>query len=185
MINIYLIFLEKFTIDKNKKIQHRELLEKENLTKLNWKIIVDEKNSSSANQFFDSLSRCSARMGVIVERPIIEKITSRSVEGVINEMRNMRLNNELKIIVVLLSNFSQSHYNQIKTYLNTEVGTPSQVVKIENLSKNLSYFSNILMQIMVKMGGRLFKINFMKNLYNEKYVNYFLIIKNNNLLNLI
>jgi hypothetical protein len=105
-------------------------------------------------------------MGISIERPQIERVTSRSAEGVINEMRNMKLNGELKIVVIILNRFSETHYKQIKYYLNTEVGTPSQVVKMENLSKNLSYFTNVLCQMIVKMGGRLFQINFMKNLYS-------------------
>jgi len=143
-------------------------LEKENLTRNNWKIIVDERNTASANQFFESLSRCSGRMGVTVERPIIETVSARSAEGVVNDLKNLKLNNELKILVILLNRQSESHYGQIKNYLNSEVGTPSQVVKIENLSRNLSYFTNVLLQMIVKMGGKLFKINFSDNLY--KYV---------------
>lgn len=157
--------LEKLRVDK--KIQYQDLIEKESLTSRNWKIIVDDKNQSSANQLYESLCKCSGRMGISIERPQIERVSARSVEGFINEMKNMKLNGELKILVIILNRFSESHYKQIKYYLNTEVGTPSQVVKMENLSKNLSYFTNVLCQMMVKMGGRLFKINFMNNLYAQ------------------
>jgi len=164
-LNLNLNKLGKVRVEK--KIQYQDLIEKENLTRRNWKIIVDERNQSSANQLYDNLCKCSGRMGISLERPEIEKVSARSAEGVIGELRNMKLNNDLKMIVIILNRSSESHYKQIKYYLNTEVGTPSQVVKMENLSKNLSYFTNVLCQIMVKMGGRLFKINFMRNLYNE------------------
>jgi len=114
-------------------------------------------------------------MGVSVERPEIETVSSRSADGFISEMRKMRLNTNLKIIVIILNKFSESHYKSIKNYLNTEVGTPSQVVKAENLSKNLSYFTNVLCQMIVKMGGKLFKINFMKNLYQEVKLSFIIL----------
>lgn len=120
-----------------------------------------------ANQFVDSLSRCCGRIGVRVEKPEIERVNSRNADGFVNEMRNMHLNSHLKIILIILDKFSENNYKKIKTYLNTEVGTPSQVVKAENLSKNLSYFTNVLVQMVVKMGGILFKINMTNNLYTS------------------
>lgn len=162
----------------DKKIQYKELIEKENLTRRNWKIIVDDKNLTAANQLYENLCKCSGRMGISLERPEIERVSARSAEGFINEMKNMKLNNELRIVVIILNRFSESHYKQIKYYLNTEVGTPSQVVKAENLSKNLSYFTNVLCQMIVKMGGRLFKINFNDQLYKKVNNKLILILLN-------
>ena len=96
---------------------------------------------------------------------MVEVISSRSAEGFISEMENMNLNSELKLILIILDRFSDSYYKNIKKYLITKVGTPSQVMKVENLSKNLSYFTNLLVQMIVKMDGQLFKIKFIDNLY--------------------
>ena len=114
-------------------------------------------------------------MGINIGDPLVDTFQANSTEGIIGELSHMKLNNDLRIILIILDNSSERSYREIKRYINTEVGTPSQVVKCEKLNSNLSYFTNVLNQMIIKMGSRLFSIDFNKNLKNKviKNLKYF------------
>ena len=103
-------------------------------------------------------------LGIIVGDPIIETFQSQSKEGIISELSHFKLNNDLRMLLVILDRSLEKLYKDIKRYIYTEVGTPSQIIKVENLSKNLSYYTNVLTQMVSKMGSRLYSIDFHDNL---------------------
>jgi hypothetical protein len=153
-----------------------------------WKILVNQKNKSYANQVVENFRKCSRRMGINIGDPSIECFSANNAEGIINEISRFNLNDNLKIIFIILDRFTEKCYKPIKKFINCEIGIPSQVVRCENLSKNLSYFTNVLNQMIIKMGKRLFTIEFnrelskivrkiLNNLNNFLlFFNYFLII---------
>jgi hypothetical protein len=110
-------------------------------------------------------------MAVEIGEPIIEVFNANSSEGIIGELSHMKLNNDLRILLIVLDRNSEKSYKEIKKYINNEVGTPSQVVRLEKLNSNLSYYTNVLAQMIIKMGNRLFSIEFDKNL-ELKVINF-------------
>ena len=72
------------------------------------------------------------------------------------------------MIVIILDRNEKKYYNQIKNKLMTKFGIPSQVVVKQNLMKNLSYFTNVLLQMNVKLQGELFHINSLHKTFKDK-----------------
>jgi hypothetical protein len=103
-------------------------------------------------------------MGINIGDPSLDAFNSNNAEGIINEISRFNLNENLQIVLIILDRFTEKCYKPIKQFINCEIGIPSQVVKCENLSKNLSYFTNVLNQMVIKMGKRLFTIEFNKEL---------------------
>ena len=103
-------------------------------------------------------------MGINIGEPSIKTFSSNKI---VDEISEMNLNPKLQIIMVILDRFTEKCYKDIKKFINSKLGIPSQVVKCENLSKNLSYFTNVLNQMVIKMGKRLFSINFENKLKSE------------------
>lgn len=99
-------------------------------------------------------------MGINIGDPSMDAFNSNNTEGIVNEISRLGLNGNLQIVLIILDRFTEKSYKEIKKYINCEIGIPSQVVKCENLSKNLSYFTNVLNQMIIKMGKRLFTIQF-------------------------
>ena len=104
-------------------------------------------------------------MGINIGDPVLEVFSANNTEGIVGEISQMKLTNDLQMLLIILDRHTERSYKEIKRYINSEVGIPSQVVKCENLSKNLSYFTNVLNQMIIKMGKRLFSISFDQNLY--------------------
>ena len=75
--------------------------------------------------------------------------------------------NNWKIIVVVLENSSKKCYPDIKEFIDKELAIPSQMLKKENDKKGLSFYSNIIKQMVVKVGGELFNIILHKNLNSD------------------
>jgi len=72
-------------------------------------------------------------------------------------MKQMDLKNA-KVILVVLDRNTKHIYKTIKRFIYCELGIPVQVVLKENSSKNLSYYGNVLNQIIAKMGGQLYNV---------------------------
>lgn len=142
-----------------------------------WKVLVHEKNRDRVNTIVENFRKCSRRLGINIGNPIVETFQGNSTQGIIGEFSHMRLNNDLRIILIILDKYSEKSYKEIKRYINCEVGTPSQVVRCENLTKNLSYFTNVLTQMIIKMGSRLFSIEFHQNIKKIVKNNIYFFIK--------
>lgn len=106
-------------------------------------------------------------MGINVGDPAMEAFNGNNAKDIVNDIARMNIGKnkgQFQIIFIILDRFTEKCYKDIKKYINEELGIPSQVVKCENLSKNLSYFTNVLNQMIIKMGKRLFTINFASEL---------------------
>lgn len=124
-----------------------------------WACICTKQNEETARQMIKSLQSASGNLGVAVEFPIrFLAHNSRRAEEWVDCLKNLDFNGGCKLIFIVLDRNSKQFYKLIKKYIYTEVGVPVQVVLKENASKNLSYYSNVLNQIVVKMGGQLYTI---------------------------
>jgi hypothetical protein len=118
----------------------------------------------TAKLMVDNLYKCSSNLGITVDHPIqYFSANMRNVDDWIEHLEKTDLikgvsQGQLKLIIVILDRNSKHIYKDIKNYVYTKVGAPIQVMLKENASKNLSYYSNVLNQIVVKMGGQLHNI---------------------------
>jgi len=105
-------------------------------------------------------------MGVTVENPRVHDIRARNEEEWLDYPKSMDFNHGLKIVMIILDKASKNYYSKIKQFIYSDIGLPVQVVLKENSSKNLSYFPNLLNQMVVKIGGILYKIQLLDKLPN-------------------
>jgi aubergine len=140
------------------KFRANRLISPVHLDEKSWTIISSYHNRQAADGLINSFKNASKQMGVKVESPKIRDHRARNPEEWIEELKNMDFNHGLRIVLIILDRSTKSFYSSIKRFLYSEVGIPVQVVLKENCSKNLSYFSNVINQMIVKMGGMLYKI---------------------------
>ena len=67
----------------------------------------------------------------------------------------------------MLDDKTKHFYSSIKKYLYEQIGIPSQMIHIKNKNQNLSYYSNVLNQMVVKAGGELYNITIHQNIQNN------------------
>jgi aubergine-like protein len=149
----------------NGKFRGGALFEGIDLTPNNWAIVCSRANADSADSCLRSFQAASGKMGIRIEKPQrCNLIQARNIEEWTDRIRELSFPNNIKIVLVILDRNTKHIYTIIKQHLYSAIGIPVQVVLKENLSKNLSYFSNVLNQMVVKMGGKLYSIDLDKKL---------------------
>ena len=129
-----------------------------------WICITTKHLIQSAKQMIQSLLRCSKNLGVQIEEPTIEGFDAKYPEDFIEDLKRVDLNSGKQIVLCVLDERSKNFYSSIKKYLYEQIGIPSQVIHCKNKSQNLSYYSNVLNQMVVKAKGELYNIVIHQNL---------------------
>ena len=119
----------------------------------------------------DNLCKACGAFGINFKLPTLFKLNSTKNNEIINELRSLKIDNNKKIVIVILDRNTKNLYPLIKDYLYTEKGITSQfMLHDENPNKggkkkqNMSYYSAVLNQMVVKAKGELFRLHFCKNL---------------------
>ena len=119
----------------------------------------------------DNLCKACGAFGINFKLPTLFKLNSTKNNEIINELRSLKIDNNKKIVIVILDKNTKNLYPLIKDYLYTEKGITSQfMLHDENPNKggkkkqNMSYYSAVLNQMVVKANGELFRLHFCKNL---------------------
>lgn len=145
----------KFRVDKLKSPMH--------LVRGTWAVMCTKHNEEPARKMVGSLIRCSEKLGVRVEEPTYYIHGARNEEGWIDELRCIKWNG-YKILMTVLDRPTKYIYKSIKAGVYQNIGVPTQNVLKEHSNDNLSYYTNVLCQMVVKMGGMLYSINLENNL---------------------
>ena len=105
-------------------------------------------------------------LGVRFELPDLKRIYNKQEEGLINDLRKINYNDGKQVAIVVLDRFTKNLYPTIKNFLYTQGGLTSQFMlhdenpKSGRKKQNMSYYSAVLNQMVVKTKGELFRINF-------------------------
>ena len=105
-------------------------------------------------------------LGVQFKFPKLEKIHNKREEELLNDLRKINYNDGKQIAIVVLDRTTKNLYPTIKNFLYTQGGLTSQfMLHDENprggkKKQNLSYYSAVLNQMVVKVKGELFRIKF-------------------------
>ena len=105
-------------------------------------------------------------LGVQFNLPKLEKIHNRREEDLLNDLRKINYNDGKQIAIVVLDRATKNLYPTIKNFLYTQGGLTSQFMLHDENPKggrkkqNLSYYSAVLNQMVVKVKGELFRIKF-------------------------
>ena len=130
-----------------------------------------DKNYHDAKKLVNSFKLCSKGIGIFVDDPKFFSYKWKREEECLEGLDNIKNLKAYQIIVIILNKYEKTFYKEIKNLLNSKYGIPSQVVLKENLYKNLSYFTNVLLQMNYKLRGELFVITSLYKTFKEKVIN--------------
>ena len=138
---------------------HKPFIKPKSFNKDEWIIITTKDDKNYINKIINSLIKASKNIQVHIEEPKIETFHVRNGNQLIEEMKKLNLK-QYKLLFFILGKYTKNYYINIKQYCIQKLGIPSQVFSTENLErKNLSVYSNVIAQMVVKTGGELFEIN--------------------------
>ena len=144
-----------------------------NFDKNNCMLITFDNLVGDAQQDCNQMTVAGRNLGVKFDLPHLEKIHSRIEEDLLNELRKINYNDGKKIAIVVLDRNTKNLYPIIKNFLYTQGGLTSQFMLHDENPKggrkkqNLSYYSAVLNQMVVKAKGELFSINYTTKIANN------------------
>ena len=106
------------------------------------------------------------KLGVKFGLPKLEEIHNKHEEKLLDDLRKINYNDGKVMAIVVLDRFTKNLYPTIKNFLYTQGGLTSQFMLHDENPKggrkkqNMSYYSAVLNQMVVKSKGELFRINF-------------------------
>ena len=119
----------------------------------------------------DQFCKACNSFGIGFKLPELIKLNSSKNGDLMDELRNMKLAPSKKIVLVVLDRNTKNLYPLIKDYLYSERGITSQfMLHDENPNRggkkkqNMSYYSGVLNQMVVKARGELFRLHFCKGI---------------------
>ena len=159
------------------QINHGRFRQKRDIAGINFDnnnccVITFNRLVDLAKNDCDNLCKACGAFGITFKLPTLLKINNeRNNTELLNELRHLNIDNNKKIAIVILDRNTKNLYPLIKDYLYTEKGITSQfMLHDENPNKggkkkqNMSYYSAVLNQMVVKSKGELFRLHFCKNL---------------------
>ena len=154
---------DKTNIKENGTFQQKTFHKSFDLNSNYWIILTTK--VEYAEKTLKSLENCSKQMGINIEKPKVKVINQKNSNQLIESLKSIDLNNGKKIALIILDNYSKYVYSSLKCYLCEQIGIASQCIIWEKAkSQNLSYWSNILKQMEVKLCSQPFHIIIDQNL---------------------
>ena len=115
----------------------------------------------------DQFCKACNSFGISFKFPELIKLNSSNRDEMLDELRHMKLDSSKKIVIVILDRNTKNLYPIIKDYLYSERGITSQFMLHDESpnrggkkKQNLSYYSGVLNQMVVKARGELFRLHF-------------------------
>ena len=140
----------------------------------NCMLITFPKLVPLAEKDCEQMTTAGKSLGVHFSKPKLEKINAnKNKEELLKELKKINYNDGKEIIIVVLDKFTKNLYPFIKDFLYTQGGLTSQfMLHDENphggkRKQNLSYYSAVLNQMVVKCKGELFRINFTEKITKQ------------------
>ena len=119
----------------------------------------------------DQFCKACNSFGIGFKFPELIKLNSTNNQDLLYELKEMKLNSTKIIVIVVLDRNTKNLYPFIKDYLYSERGITSQfMLHDENPNRggkkkqNMSYYSGVLNQMVVKARGELFRLHFCKGI---------------------
>ena len=144
-----------------------------NFNKENCMLITFDNLVNLAQTDCNQMTTAGKNLGVNFSLPKLEKIPNKRNEELINGLKKINYNDGKIIAIVVLDKFTKNLYPSIKDFLYTQAGLTSQfMLHDENprggrKKQNLSYYSAVLNQMVVKSHGELFKMDFTEKIAKE------------------
>jgi hypothetical protein len=153
----------KFTI---KKVLHPVNFDENNCLLLTFKHLVD-----IAKNDCEQINKAAQAFGLEFNLPKLYVLENTKKNELIQELEKIDFNNGKKMAILVLDNDTKNLYPAIKDYIYSQGGVASQCMlhdeKPGKKKFSMSYYSNILNQMVVKAQGELFEIKFCDELSNS------------------
>ena len=153
----------KFTI---KKVLHPVNFDENNCLLLTFKHLVD-----IAKNDCEQINKAAQAFGLEFNLPKLYVLENTKKNELIQELEKIDFNNGKKMAILVLDNDTKNLYPAIKDYIYSQGGVASQCMlhdeKPGKQKFSMSYYSNILNQMVVKAQGELFEIKFCDELSNS------------------
>ena len=158
------------------QISHGRFRQKQDIIGVNFDsnnctLITFEKIVSLAKNDCDQMCKACGNFGIQFKFPQLIKLTSHNNNDLKKELENLNFSNEKKMCIVVLDKSTKNLYPIIKDYLYSIGGISSQfMLHDENPNRggkkkqNMSYYSAVLNQMVVKAQGELFRVPFCKGI---------------------
>ena len=153
---------------KNGRFRQQKNYSKISFDQNNCMLITFDNLVSLAKNDCQQMQTAGRNLGVNFSLPKLEKLYTYHEDSLINDLRKINYNDGKKVAIVVLDRKTKHLYPTIKDYLYTQGGLTSQFMLHDENPKggrkkqNLSYYSAVLNQMVVKVKGELFRINFNK-----------------------
>jgi len=134
--------------------------------KRNCMLITFDNLTNLAKNDCNQMEIAGRHLGVKFELPKLEEIHNKHEEKLLDDLRKINYNDGKVMAIVVLDRFTKNLYPTIKNFLYTQGGLTSQFMLHDENPKggrkkqNMSYYSAVLNQMVVKSKGELFRINF-------------------------
>jgi aubergine-like protein len=165
---------EEVPLIRNGRFRQQKDLKPIKFDKDNCMLITFKHLKDLAQNDCHQMEQAGKNLGVSFSRPKLEQIYStRKSEELLQELKKINYNDGKEIAIVVLDKSTKSLYPFIKDYLYTQAGLTSQfMLHDENprggrKKQNLSYYSAVLNQMVVKSKGELFRINFSEKMTKQ------------------
>ena len=158
------------------QINHGRFRQKKDIEGINFDtqncaLITFNNLVSLAKNDCDQFCKACNSFGIAFKFPELIKLNSSNNQDLIMELQQMKLDEKKRIIIVVLDRNTKNLYPLIKDYLYSERGITSQfMLHDENPNRggkkkqNMSYYSGVLNQMVVKAHGELFRLHFCKGI---------------------
>ena len=149
---------------KNGRFRQQKNYSKISFDQHNCMLITFDNLVNLAKNDCQQIQIAGRNLGVNFSLPKLEKLYTYHEDSLINDLRKINYNDGKKVAIVVLDRKTKHLYPTIKDYLYTQGGLTSQFMLHDEGRKkqNLSYYSAVLNQMVVKVKGELFRINFNK-----------------------
>ena len=153
---------------QNGRIRLTNLIKAFEFTRDSWICITLRDHRNTAEKNIESIIKSAKCLGINIEKPDMKCFDARNSSQFIEQLREIHFNGDKKIALICLTNHTSNYYPSIKKYLYEQVGIPSQIMNLDkSRNQKLSYFSNVLNQMNVKVRGELYHININNELRNK------------------
>lgn len=97
---------------------------------INWAILYNSKDISTARSFCKYLAMCGPPLGMIIKEPMCVQVNGMSSEAFVTSINSAVQNNsDLQLVVIIFPSKRDDRYNAVKRICCAEIGIPSQVIK--------------------------------------------------------
>lgn len=95
---------------------------------LNWAILFNTKDETTAQMFCKQLAICGRPLGMKINPPMPVKVPGTNPEVFVSTINNtVRTFKKLQLLVIIFPNLREDRYNAVKRICCAELGIPSQV----------------------------------------------------------